>query len=151
MIRTTRPFVLRITAQNKLFESISAHYLPCFTQNNIMDTTNFPKFQTWLTEQDRSEKTINGYLADLERFAACFEQANGNELTPLSPTPTDIRLYRTWLQERQAKPATINRQLAAIRAYCSKWTQGTNKSAMTQREVFVQSRCKSWQSHRAPR
>ena len=112
---------------------------------------NFKDFESWLSEKDRSEKTVNGYQADLARFAAWFAQTNNDELTPLRLTSTDIREYRAWLLERQAKPATINRQLAAIRAYCSKWTQGTNKSAMTQREVFVQSRCKSWQSHRAPR
>lgn len=93
-----------------------------------MPTTNFPKFQTWLAEQDRSEKTVNGYLADIARFAAWFEQVNGNELTPLSLTPTDIRLYRAWLQDRRAKPTTINRQLAAIRAY-SKWAQDSEQIA----------------------
>jgi len=117
MIRTTSLFGVRITAKNKFFESISAHYLTDFSQNNIMATTNFPEFHNWLIEQDRSEKTVNGYLADLERFATWFAHANGTELTPVGLTPTDIRLYRTWLQERQAKPATINRQLAAIRAY----------------------------------
>jgi len=117
MIRTTSLFGVRITAKNKFFESISAHYPITFSQNNIMTTTNFPEFHNWLIEQDRSEKTVNGYLADLERFATWFAHTNGAELTPVGLTPTDIRLYRTWLQERQAKPATINRQLAAIRAY----------------------------------
>ena len=86
-----------------------------------METTeNFPKFHTWLLSQDRSSKTVNGYLADLTRFAAWFEQTNGEPLTPVRLTPTDIRLYRSALQDRQAKPATINRQLSAIRAY-GKW------------------------------
>ena len=31
-----------------------------------------------------------GYLADLTRFATCFEQANSNELTPLPLTPTSF-------------------------------------------------------------
>lgn len=112
-----------------------------------MDTTNFSEFQTWLSEQDRSEKTTTGYLADLVRFSAWFEQANDNELTPLSLTPTDIRLYRSWLQERQAKPATINRQLAAIRAY-SKWGQDSgqisNDPARGIRPIQMQKLAPKW-------
>jgi integrase/recombinase XerC len=122
MIRTTRPFGVRIKAKKYIFESVSAHYLTYFSQNNNMATKTFPEFQTWLTEQDRSEKTVNGYLADLKRFGLWFAHQNGDELTPLRLTPTDIRLYRTWLQEHNAKPNTINRQLAAIRAY-AKWSQ----------------------------
>ncbi len=91
-----------------------------------MNTKNFPEFHAWLTSQDRSEKTIMAYLADLERFATWFEQANDRQLTPPSLTPTDIRLYRTSLQERHSKPATINRMLAAIRAY-AKWALETEQ------------------------
>jgi integrase/recombinase XerC len=91
-----------------------------------MTSPNFPEFHAWLTSQDRSEKTISAYLADLARFAAWFEQSNGDALTPVLLTPTDIRLYRNSLQERQAKPATINRQLAAIRAY-AKWAMESDQ------------------------
>jgi len=91
-------------------------------------TTTFDNFQVWLIEQDRAEKTVLGYLADLARFATWFEQTNGDELTPLRLTPTDVREYRAWLQERKAKPATTNRQLAAIRAY-SHWAQETGQSS----------------------
>jgi len=57
-----------------------------------MDTTNFPEFHTWLTEQDRAEKTVNGYLADLERFATWFEHANDAGLTPLRLTPVFCKI-----------------------------------------------------------
>jgi len=120
MIRTTSLFGVRINPQNNFFKSISAHYPTDFSQNNIMTTTNFSEFQNWLIEQYRAEKTVDGYLADLERFATWYAHTNGDELTPVRLTPTDIRLYRLWLQERRAKPTTINRQLAALRAY-AKW------------------------------
>lgn len=83
-------------------------------------------FQTWLTEQDRAEKTIHGYLADIKIFSNWFQRTNRDELTPLRLTPTDIREYRGWLQERRSKPATINRHLAAIRAY-SRWGQDSGQ------------------------
>lgn len=85
-----------------------------------MTTTSFPEFERWLANQDRAEKTIHGYLADIKVFSAWFEQVNADELTPLRLTPTDIREYRAWLHERKSKPSTINRHLAAIRAY-SRW------------------------------
>lgn len=84
--------------------------------------TDFTEFETWLVDQDRSDKTVKGYLADLHRFAVWFERCNSKELIPINLTPTDIKLYRNWLQEHKAKPTTINRQLAAIRAY-AKWAQ----------------------------
>lgn len=74
-------------------------------------------FVAWLADQDRSEKTITGYLADLERFATWFTQTNGEGLTPERLTPTDVREFRAFLQRKDAKPATINRALAAIRAF----------------------------------
>ena len=85
-----------------------------------MPPQTFPEFEAWLASQERSPRTISGYLADLALFSAWFERSTGHELAPVRLTPTDIRLYRTLLQDRQAKPATINRQLAAIRAY-AKW------------------------------
>lgn len=77
-------------------------------------------FERYLTDQDRSPKTIAGYLADLERFARWFAQTNGEELTPERLTSTDAREFRAFLQRKDAKPATINRALAALRAF-GKW------------------------------
>jgi len=69
----------------------------------------FADFRAYLTNQDRSERTISGYLADLGHVARWFEQTNGEALSPQRLTPSDIREYRAWLQQRQVKPATINR------------------------------------------
>jgi integrase/recombinase XerC len=85
-------------------------------------------FQTWLTNRDRAEKTVAGYLADLGHFSRWFEQTNGEPLIPKALTPTDIREYRGWMQARKSQPSTINRHLAAIRAY-SAWAIETGQSA----------------------
>lgn len=85
-------------------------------------------FQTWLTNRDRAEKTVAGYLADLGHFSRWFEQTNGEPLIPKALTPTDIREYRGWMQARKSQPSTINRHLAAIRAY-SAWAIETGQTA----------------------
>lgn len=87
--------------------------------------TNIHPYESWLSEQ-RSPRTVIGYLSDLKNFAAWFEKANGEALTPARLTPTDIRAYRAFLQDSNAKPASINRRLAAIRAYAH-WAQESNQ------------------------
>ncbi len=82
--------------------------------------TSLITFEDWLTSQDRSDKTIRGYQADLKQLAAWFQQVNGCPLQPEKLTPADIREYKNWLLDHHAKPATINRRMAAIRAY-SNW------------------------------
>ncbi len=79
--------------------------------------TSLITFEDWLTSQDRSDKTIRGYQADLKQLAAWFQQVNGCPLQPEKLTPADIREYKNWLLDHHAKPATINRRMAAIRAY----------------------------------
>lgn len=74
-------------------------------------------FRCWLLEQDRSARTVKGYLTDLRIFAKWFEQMNGQDLQVEAVTPTDVREYRDWLlQQRNA--ATVKRHLMAVRAYC---------------------------------
>jgi integrase/recombinase XerC len=75
-------------------------------------------FVRWLREQDRSETTLRGYLADLRRFALWFVDVHGQEICVEAVTPADVREYRAWLQERRASAATVRRHLMALRAYC---------------------------------
>lgn len=82
-----------------------------------MDLT---QFGSHLIESGRANKTVDGYLADMELFSRWFFQTNGEELTPKDLTPTDIREYRQYLVSViKAKPATINRHLSAIRAFAN--------------------------------
>jgi len=76
-------------------------------------------FEAWLREQDRSEVTVRGYLADMRQFARWFAQTHDQELRVDGVTPTDVREYRGWLQTvRRASAATIRRRLMALRSYC---------------------------------
>jgi len=81
--------------------------------------TDLDAFEAWLREQDRSEVTIRGYLADLGHFAAWFSGTHGRALGVEEVTPADVREYRAFLQGVQrCQPATVRRRLMALRAYC---------------------------------
>lgn len=75
-------------------------------------------FEAYLHEQDCAALTVRGYLADLEHFAAWFNQTNAEALSPERLTPTDVKAYKQHLlvAERR-KASTVNRRLAALSAY----------------------------------
>lgn len=79
---------------------------------------DFEPFRVHLIQLGRSERTITGYLIDIQTFASWFYQTNGYSLAPDNLTTTDVREYRQFLLNvRKAKASTINRHLAALRAY----------------------------------
>ena len=78
----------------------------------------FDEFEAYLREQDRAERTVSGYLADLPIFSTWFEQATGETFQPDFVTPTDIREFRQHsLLHKKNSGNTINRRLAALTAY----------------------------------
>ena len=80
-----------------------------------MSNLSFPQ---WLEHQDLSEKTVSGYIHDVDTFRAWLGVTTrpGAAMTPRDVTPLDVRSYREHLLKGQ-KPATINRALAAIRQW----------------------------------
>jgi site-specific recombinase XerD len=79
---------------------------------------DFEPFRAHLVSSGKSNRTIVGYLTDLNTFAGWFQQTNGYALSPDHLTPTDIREYRQFLLNVQkAKASTINRHLSALRTY----------------------------------
>jgi len=90
-------------------------------QPTPIQSASLNKFAAYLQQQDRAEKTIQGYLCDLESFARWFQQSNGEKLTDKNLTPTDAREYRQWLVGRDAAPSTINRHLATLRVF-AQWS-----------------------------
>jgi site-specific recombinase XerD len=79
---------------------------------------DFEPFRAHLVSSGKSNRTIVGYLTDLNTFAGWFQQTNGYALSPDHLTPTDIREYRQFLLNVQkAKASTINRHLSALRGY----------------------------------
>jgi site-specific recombinase XerD len=66
-----------------------------------------------------SQKTIEGYASDLERFARWFQQSTGHKLSANTLTPDDIQDFLVWLQTVGGrKPSTVLRYFSAIRTYC---------------------------------
>lgn len=91
--------------------------------------TNFDTFKKFLEDAGKSERTISGYLADMMLFSRWFEQTNGEVLSSINLTPTDVREYKHFLLNVQkAKATTTNRHLAAIRAYGA-WAKITGGAA----------------------
>lgn len=56
--------------------------------------SDFNDYRQFLKDAGKSERTISGYIADMETFARWFEQTNGEVLCPNNLTPTDIREYK---------------------------------------------------------
>lgn len=67
--------------------------------------------------QTKSTNTAQAYLKSLRDFERWFEFSNGEQLTPLRLTPTDLREYRQAMAHRKLAPATVNLRLAAVQAY----------------------------------
>jgi integrase/recombinase XerC len=79
---------------------------------------DFEPFRAHLISSGKSNRTIVGYLTDLNTFGRWFEQTNGYGLSLDNLTPTDIREYRQFLiNVQKAKATTVNHHLSALRAY----------------------------------
>lgn len=86
--------------------------------NNLLND-----FERYLTGQDVSPLTTQGYLADLRHFARWFEQTNGEMLTVQRITPTDVKEYKQFmLTVERRKASTVNRRLAALSAL-ARWAR----------------------------
>jgi site-specific recombinase XerD len=81
-------------------------------------TTYIDTFIQDLTLQEVSAKTIASYRFDLTLFGRWFEETLGENFSPASVTPTDLRDYKSHLINiEHRKPATVNRRLAALRRF----------------------------------
>lgn len=109
---------------------------------------DFTLLRDQLLNDGKAERTIQGYLADLNQFSHWFSNTNGENLSPKNLTPTDVREYRQYLLVvKKAKPATINRHLAAIRAY-GNWANNSglvaNNPAEKIKSISQQSQAPKW-------
>lgn len=78
-----------------------------------------------LYDLDKSEKTIQAYMADLRAFSHWFETETGEPLIPENITPLDVIDYRKDMLDQAKKPSTINRRLISISSFCQ-WAQKTD-------------------------
>lgn len=69
--------------------------------------------------QTKSFNTAQAYLKSLSDFEHWFEVSNGEQLTAIRLTPTDLREYRQDMAQRKLAPATVNLRLAAVQAYAT--------------------------------
>lgn len=84
------------------------------------------EFSQWLKEnplpgkhRHGSEKTVQSYISDVDRFARWFQQSTGLLLSADSLTSDDIQDFISQLQAvKGRKPNTVLRYFAAIRTYC---------------------------------
>ena len=88
-----------------------------YLDEKTMGTEQFDPFAAYLREQDRSENTVSGYLADLTHFTRWHELTNGEKLTMENVTPIDVREYRDTMMRHKLSPNTANRRLASLSAY----------------------------------
>jgi len=87
-----------------------------------MSTSIFEAFEDHLRSRPEgiSPYTVQGYVADLEKFATWFKKTNGEPMRLRDVTPVDVRDYKAHLQTvKKYRPSTINRRLAALRTYFS--------------------------------
>ena len=76
------------------------------------------KFSKYLAQSERSPATIKNYVMDLNIFSKWFVSTNGDELTPIKITATDLREYKQFLIHQESlKPSTVNRKLATIKSF----------------------------------
>jgi integrase/recombinase XerC len=94
----------------------------------------FTDFMRSLADDDTAASTQRAYLFTLCDFARWFLTTNGEELSPLNVTPTDVREYRSYLQ-RGHKPSSVNRSLAAIR----RWHAWSRVKGLTSTELTIKS------------
>lgn len=84
----------------------------------MLDNMKFEEFKKNLFYEDKSEKTIQSYLADLHSFARWFEQTNGKMPLPGDITSIDLREYKQFLLKIECLAvSTVNRRLASLRKY----------------------------------
>ena len=82
-------------------------------------------YRDYLYDLDKSEKTIQAYMADLRAFSHWFETETGEPLIPEYITPLDVIDYRKDMLDQARKPSTINRRLISISSFCQ-WAQKTD-------------------------
>ncbi|GBD12144.1 Tyrosine recombinase XerC [bacterium HR24] len=71
-----------------------------------------------LLSRGRSQRTVAGYLKDVEAFARWWERTTEREFDPCAVLRDDAALYRQdLLGERRQRPATVARALSALRSF----------------------------------
>lgn len=76
-----------------------------------MNATYLSSFTDYLTEEEKSVGTIDGYLMDVKDFLTFIEKPVNKIVR------TDINAYKEHLRERKLKTLTINRKMVSIKQF----------------------------------
>lgn len=86
----------------------------------IMDRTNIlEEYRAELNRTGKSERTINGYIFNINAFLIWCEETSGEPFNG-AITQTEIRAYKSYLDTvKKAALSTINTKLAAVQNFCN--------------------------------
>ncbi len=80
-----------------------------------MDPT-IKRFKKYLSKQDLSERTIKGYLDDLNFFANWYEEIQHKKIDWLVITDFDLQTFRQYLVNgKRQKVSSVNRRIQALK------------------------------------
>lgn len=83
-------------------------------------------FKNALRSEDKSEKTIENYIKDIELFFKWIEETTGEDLKIEYINDFEIQQYRSYLLNvKKYKPSTVNRKLSSIKKFC-RWALNQN-------------------------
>lgn len=75
------------------------------------------KFLVWLSDRNKSAKTIRCYREELAAFASWFQSATDEAPELRNVTAADLRQWRESLVKAELRPATVNKKRAALKSF----------------------------------
>lgn len=82
-----------------------------------MDPTTL-RFKKYLSKQDLSERTIKGYLDDLNFFSAWYEEIQNKKMDWTKITEFELQTFRQYLVNgKRQKVSSVNRRIQALKRF----------------------------------
>jgi site-specific recombinase XerD len=75
------------------------------------------KFLVWLSDRNRSPKTIRCYKEELAAFGTWFRSATDEAPELRNVTAADLRQWKESLTKAELRPATVNKKRAALKSF----------------------------------
>lgn len=76
------------------------------------------QYRSYLSNKQKSPRTIEGYLADLRYFVDWFEETTGENFDAHNVTEVDIKQYVAYMKTvKRLKPATVSRRVRALNSF----------------------------------
>lgn len=76
------------------------------------------RFQSWLENEGKDEKTIIAYLHSIGFLKDWYEERTGEAFEPGNITPLDLHDWKSYMETvRRYSPSTVNKHVAAIKKF----------------------------------